>query len=153
MRGGKESGVGSRFSNWAGAQFENRDPTPPSSLSVAPDYAPQLLWKHAGLFRDAAGLRLALKQLGLTLLAAATFDVRPTTFATAAAASAVAEVGVCLLIGATLGPIFAERMQDQVPRRVDIGEITLALILVIAVIAVVRFGITLYRHRRQVSKD
>jgi L-aspartate oxidase len=33
-------------------------------LSVAPDYAPQLLWKHAGLFRDADGLRLALKQFG-----------------------------------------------------------------------------------------
>jgi L-aspartate oxidase len=35
-----------------------------SVLSVAPEYAPQLLWKYAGLFRDAAGLRLALKQLG-----------------------------------------------------------------------------------------
>jgi L-aspartate oxidase len=35
-----------------------------SALSVAADYAPQLLWKHAGLFRDADGLRLALKQLG-----------------------------------------------------------------------------------------
>ena len=35
-----------------------------SALSVAPDYAPQLLWKHAGLFRDADGLRLALKQFG-----------------------------------------------------------------------------------------
>jgi L-aspartate oxidase len=37
-----------------------------SMLSVAPEYAPQLLWKHAGLFRDADGLRLALKQLGDT---------------------------------------------------------------------------------------
>jgi L-aspartate oxidase len=35
-----------------------------SALSVAADYAPQLLWKHAGLFRDADGLRLALMQLG-----------------------------------------------------------------------------------------
>jgi L-aspartate oxidase len=35
-----------------------------SALSVAPEYAPQLLWKHAGLFRDAVGLRLALTQLG-----------------------------------------------------------------------------------------
>jgi L-aspartate oxidase len=35
-----------------------------SVLSVAPEYSRQLLWKHAGLFRDAGGLRLALKQLG-----------------------------------------------------------------------------------------
>jgi len=33
-------------------------------LSVAPEYARQLMWKHAGLFRDADGLRLALKQFG-----------------------------------------------------------------------------------------
>jgi L-aspartate oxidase len=35
-----------------------------STLSVAPEYARQLMWKHAGLFRDADGLRLALKQFG-----------------------------------------------------------------------------------------
>jgi L-aspartate oxidase len=33
-------------------------------LSVAPEYSRQLLWRHAGLFRDADGLRLALKQFG-----------------------------------------------------------------------------------------
>jgi L-aspartate oxidase len=69
QRGAAEGGTGSRLSKWAGAQFGNRDQTTTfaaaaSSLSVAPDYAPQLLWKHAGLFRDAGGLRLALKQLG-----------------------------------------------------------------------------------------
>src|SRR5262249_26683292 len=32
--------------------------------SVAPEDAPLVLWKHAGLFRDAAGLRLALTHLG-----------------------------------------------------------------------------------------
>jgi L-aspartate oxidase len=35
-----------------------------SMLSVAPEYGRQLMWKHAGLFRDADGLRLALKQFG-----------------------------------------------------------------------------------------
>jgi len=33
-------------------------------LSVAPEYGRELMWKHAGLFRDADGLRLALKQFG-----------------------------------------------------------------------------------------
>jgi len=64
MRQGADTGVGSRFSNLAFAQIENRDPTPSSALSVAPDYAPTLMWTHAGLFRDADGLRLALKQFG-----------------------------------------------------------------------------------------
>jgi L-aspartate oxidase len=41
-----------------------REQAPLSSLAVAPEYARQLLWKHAGLFRDADGLRLALKQFG-----------------------------------------------------------------------------------------
>jgi L-aspartate oxidase len=35
-----------------------------SPLSVAPEYARQVMWKHVGLFRDADGLRLALKQFG-----------------------------------------------------------------------------------------
>jgi len=35
-----------------------------SALSVAPDYGRQVMWTHAGLFRDADGLRLALKQFG-----------------------------------------------------------------------------------------
>jgi len=33
-------------------------------LSVAPEYGRELMWTHAGLFRDADGLRLALKQFG-----------------------------------------------------------------------------------------
>ena len=39
-------------------------PFPESALSVAPEYSRQLMWRHAGLFRDADGLRLALKQFG-----------------------------------------------------------------------------------------
>ena len=41
-----------------------RAPRVESALSVAPEYAPQLMWKHAGLFRDAGGLGVALKQFG-----------------------------------------------------------------------------------------
>ena len=45
-------------------ETERGAPSHASALSVAPDYAPALMWKHAGLFRDANGLRLALKQFG-----------------------------------------------------------------------------------------
>jgi L-aspartate oxidase len=38
--------------------------SPGSALSVAPEAATQLMWQHAGLFRDARGLRLALTELG-----------------------------------------------------------------------------------------
>ena len=41
-----------------------RGQSPFSTLSVAPEYSRQVMWKHAGLFRDADGLRLALKQFG-----------------------------------------------------------------------------------------
>jgi L-aspartate oxidase len=46
-------------------QRKDQDLTPVSSLEVAPEYARQIMWKHAGLFRDAGGLRLALKQFGV----------------------------------------------------------------------------------------
>ena len=58
----EKNGGSPRF--WPNVQQERSPFSPPSPLSVAPEYAPQLLWKHAGLFRDAVGLRVALMQLG-----------------------------------------------------------------------------------------
>jgi membrane protein DedA with SNARE-associated domain len=103
-------------------------------------------WRAVAVGRLVPGVRLA------TAVAAATFDVRPTTFATAAAVSAMAEVGVCLVIGATLGPSIAERVEEEVPLPAPVGQLTIGLILVIAVIAVVRLAITVYRHDSRLSK-
>ncbi len=43
------------------ADGRSADLTP---VTAAPEYARDIMWRHAGLFRDARGLRLALKQLG-----------------------------------------------------------------------------------------
>jgi membrane protein DedA with SNARE-associated domain len=104
-------------------------------------------WRAVAMGRMVPGVRLA------TVVAAATFNVRRATFATAAAASAIAEVGVCLLIGATLGPVIAERMQEQVPFRVPMEQLVVGLILVVAVIAVVRFATAVSRHGSRLSKN
>jgi L-aspartate oxidase len=48
--------------------FEKRGLSPFGSGRPMPfEYAQQLLWKHAGLFRDAAGLRMALEEFGTML--------------------------------------------------------------------------------------
>ncbi len=104
-------------------------------------------WGAVAVGRMVPGVRLA------TAVAAGTFNVHPSTFATAAAASAFIEVGVCLLIGATLGPLLAAQADDQVPFHLPVAQLAIILIVLVVVIALVRFALTLSRHGSRLSKD
>ncbi len=101
-------------------------------------------WWAVAIGRVVPGVRLA------TAVAAATFKVHPSTFASAAAVSAVVEVGVCLVVGATIGPSIAQRL-DQVS--LPVAQLIVAMIVLIAIVAVAHFALTLSRRRVHLSRD
>ncbi|HEY1294794.1 MAG TPA: VTT domain-containing protein [Chloroflexota bacterium] len=99
-------------------------------------------WRALTIGRMVPGLRLA------TAVAAATFGVRTSTFAWSAGVAAIAEAGVCLLVGATIGPSIAERFDSA---RLPLSEFLVLLIAGIAIGAVIQ-AIVASRHRAQLSR-
>jgi membrane protein DedA with SNARE-associated domain len=100
-------------------------------------------WRALMIGRLLPGVRLA------TAVAAATFGVRASTFAWAAGAAALAEAGVCLVVGASLGPSIAERFETA---RLPLSELVVALIVAVAIGAVVQALFALRRHRAEMRR-
>jgi membrane protein DedA with SNARE-associated domain len=101
-------------------------------------------WWALTIGRMLPGVRLA------TAVAAATFDVAMGTFASAAGAGAVLEVGVCLILGATIGPAIAEKFEHA---SLPVAGLLVTLVLAFAVVGLVHFSFVLYRHHARVSVD
>jgi len=115
----------------------------PALVGQAEDQIRRRGWRALMLGRMLPGLRLA------TVVAAATFGIRTRTFAWAAGAAAVVEAGVCLLVGATLGPSIAERFEAA---RLPLSEFMVALIVAVAVVAVLQAIVGMRRHGAEMSR-
>jgi membrane protein DedA with SNARE-associated domain len=100
-------------------------------------------WRAVMIGRMLPGVRLA------TAVAAATFGVRAWTFACAAGVAAMVEAGVCLLVGAAVGPSIAERFETA---RLPLSELVLALIVAVAIVAVLQAVVGLRRHRAEMTR-
>lgn len=101
-------------------------------------------WWALTIGRMLPGVRLA------TAVAAATFDVATGTFASAAGVGAMLEVGVCLIIGATIGPVIAERFEQA---SLPLEGLVVTLVLAFAIVVVVRASFLMYRHHSHASVD